>query len=174
MAKVRKFVAYRRIERPYTRISKYKKKSYIKVTPAKHIVKFDNGNIKKKFSHTLTLVSKKDTQIRDIALEAGRQTSVRALEKYAGKNDFFLRIRVFPHHILRENPLASGAGADRLSTGMAAAFGKPIGSAARIYRGQIICQVDVNRPHLEIAKGALKRFSHKLPITCTIEVAENR
>lgn len=174
MAKARKFVSYRRVERPYTRISKYKKKAYIKVTPAKRVVRFDNGNLKRKFGYTLSLISKKQLQIRDIALEAGRQTSVRALEKHAGKNDFFLRIRVYPHHILRENPLASGAGADRLSTGMAGAFGKPIGAAARVFRGQIICQVDVNKQHLDVAKNALKKFSYKLPGSCLVEVAENK
>ena len=49
MARIRKFAAYRRIERPYTRISKFKKKSYIKANPKANIIKFAMGNMKKKF-----------------------------------------------------------------------------------------------------------------------------
>ena len=45
---------------------------------------------------------------------------------------YFFQLRIYPHHILRENPLAAGAGADRMSTGMKCAFGKPISVAARV------------------------------------------
>ncbi|MFC1728610.1 50S ribosomal protein L16 [Nanoarchaeota archaeon] len=173
MAKTRKFVAYRRLERPYTRRSKYKSKSYIKVNPVKKIVRFDMGNLKKKFAYTLSLISKKDLQIRDTAIESGRQTSNRAIEKIAGKSEYFLKIRVYPHHILRENPLAAGAGADRMSTGMSGAFGKAIGSAARVFKGQTICQLSVNKEHLPTARDALRKFSHKMPCSCAIEVEEN-
>ena len=55
MARIRKFTAYRRLERPYTRISKYKKKSFIKANPKHIIVRFNMGNPKKKFKYTLTL-----------------------------------------------------------------------------------------------------------------------
>ena len=44
MAKLRKFVAYRRLERPYTRVSKYRKKSYVRANPNVIVVKFDMGN----------------------------------------------------------------------------------------------------------------------------------
>ncbi len=174
MAKARKFVAYRRLERPYTRVYKYKKKSFVKVNPSKKIVKFDMGNMQKKFQYSLFLISKDDLQIRDGAIEAGRQSSVRFMEKLVGKNDFFMKVRIYPHHILRENPLAAGAGADRMSTGMAAPFGKVIGCAARVFKGQAICQLDVNKQNLDVAKKALKRFGYKLPCSFSIEVVENK
>lgn len=172
MAKIRKWVAYRRLERPYTRRSKYKKNSFVKTTPVKKIVRFDMGNLKGEFSHAVSLIAKTDLQIRDSAIEAGRQTCNRLLEKTIGKNDYYLKLRLYPHHILRENPLAAGAGADRMSTGMKAAFGKSIGNAARVMKGQIICQVRLDKLNLKTGREALKRFSHKMPCSCAIEVEE--
>jgi large subunit ribosomal protein L10e len=173
MARIRKFAAYRRLERPYTRVSKYKKKSYIKANPQHNIVRFNMGNGKKKFQYTLKLVSKIDTQIRHNAIESARQSSNRLLEKNLGK-DYSLVIRPYPHHILRENPLAAGAGADRFSTGMSHSFGKPMSKAARIKKGQTIFELQVNKGKLTLARNALKRVQHKLPCGCLVEVSENK
>ena len=144
MARLRKFTAYRKIERPYTRISKYKKLSYIKGRPHLTIARFNQGDINGKFDAIYYLVSKKDIQIRHNALESARQTSNRILEAL-GKNAYFLRLRKYPFHILRENPLATGAGADRMSTGMKLAFGKPISMAARVFEGDIIMEARVSK-----------------------------
>lgn len=163
MVKLRKFTAYRSLERPYTRISKYKKKSFIKTTPNIKVVRFNTGNLKKKFPHTLHLVSKQGLQIRDNALESGRQTCNRLLELTLGPTGYFMQVKTYPHHILRENPVAAGAGADRFSTGMQKSFGKPIGSAARIKEGQKVVTVSVNTKDLELAKKALNRFRKKIP-----------
>lgn len=163
MVKLRKFTAYRSLERPYTRISKYKKKSFIKTTPNIKVVRFNTGNLKKKFPHTLHLVSKSGLQIRDNALESGRQTCNRLLELTLGPTGYFMQVKTYPHHILRENPVAAGAGADRFSTGMQKSFGKPIGSAARIKEGQKVVTVSVNKKDLELAKKALNRFRKKIP-----------
>ena len=163
MVKLRKFSAYRALERPYTRISKYKKKSFIKTTPNVKIVRFKTGNLKKEFPYSLHLVSKDDLQIRDNALESGRQSANRVLELTLGTGGYFMQLRPYPHHILRENPLAAGAGADRFSTGMQKSFGKPIGSAARIRKGQKIVTVSVNKQHLGLAKKALDRFRKRVP-----------
>ncbi len=170
MAKLRKFTAYRSLERPYTRISKYKKKSFIKTTPNIKVVRFNTGNLKKKFPHTLHLVSKQGLQIRDNALESGRQTCNRVLELTLGPTGYFMQVRTYPFHILRENPVAAGAGADRFSTGMQKSFGKPIGSAARIKEGQKVVTVSVNKKDLELAKKALNRFRKKIPGGYLIEV----
>src|SRR3989344_3540125 len=118
MARIRKFVAYRTLERPYTRVSKFKKKSYIKTTPHIKIVSFDMGTPQKKFPYTLKLKSKSGLQIRDNAIESARETSNRLLEKTIGLSNYHMKIHAYPFHILRENPLATGAGADRFSTGM--------------------------------------------------------
>ena len=152
MARIRRANSYRRLERPYTRISKYKKKAFVKVRPNINIVKYDMGNAKKKFPYQVQLVSKANVQIRHNALESARQTSNRVLEKTLGKNAYHMKIRTFPHHILRENPLASGAGADRMSTGMKKAFGKAISAAARIKKGQVIMHVDIAKANIPVAK----------------------
>ncbi len=168
MATKRKAVSYRRLERPYTRFSKYKKLNYVRARPVCRVVKFEMGDLNSRFDYILHLVSKKNLQIRDNAIESARQTGNRLLEKTIGKTGYFFKTRVYPHHVLRENPLAAGAGADRMSTGMAHSFGKPIGVAARVKEGQELFTVKVNKQHIEIARKALKRASTKLPCTCSI------
>jgi len=174
MARIRKFAAYRRLERPYTRISKFRTKSYVRARPNCRIVRFDMGDLNKTFPYSVLLRSKSDLQIRDNAIEAARQTSNRLLQKKIGKTGWMMKIRLYPHHILRENPLASGAGADRMSTGMQKSFGKPIGIAAQIRKNQILFQIDVNKPHLAVAKDALRRAATKFPCSCLIEVVERK
>jgi len=174
MPKIRKFVSYRRIERPYTRTSKYKDKAYIKTGSSKHIVGFEFGSSKKSFKYTLKLISKDDLQIRDNALESAKQTSNKLLESNIGLTGYFLKLKPYPYHILRENPLASGAGADRFSTGMQKAFGKPTGNAAQIKKGTSIFDLSVDKNNIELAKRALIRASKKLPCSCTIQVTENK
>ena len=174
MARIRKAIAYRRLERPYTRISKYRKKTFIKANPNIRIVKFSMGNRKKEYQYTLNLVSKQDLQIRHNALESARQSSNRVLEKSIGTANYSYQIRPYPHHVLRENPLAAGAGADRFSTGMSHAFGKPMGKAARIKQGQPVITISVDKAGLKKAREALKRASSKLPMSYAIEVLENK
>lgn len=172
MARIRKFCAYRRLERPYTRISRFKKKSYIKANPRVTIVKFAMGNTKKRFPYQVELRSKIDLQIRSNALESARMSCNRILESRLGKQAYHFKIRPYPFHILRENPLAAGAGADRFSTGMKHSFGKAIGNAARIKKNQIIFTVGVNEPNIKLARLALKRAQSKLPCSCSIQVTE--
>ena len=56
----------------------------------------------------------------------------------SGKDNFHVRIRVHPYHVLRINKMLTCAGADRLQTGMRGAFGKPNGLLARVAIGQIV------------------------------------
>jgi large subunit ribosomal protein L10e len=174
MARLRKFVAYREMERPYTRFSKYKKLSYVRSRPVCKVIRFDVGEVGKKFPYTLDLVSKSDLQIRDNAIESARQTCNRLLEKTLGKTGFRFMTRIYPHHILRENPLASGAGADRLSTGMAHSFGKSIGIAAQVRAGHPLFTVHIGKENLAVARLALKRASYKVPCKCSIITVENK
>ena len=44
MAKLRKWSAYRKVERPYTRWSKARKKAFVKSRPGKKVIKFDMGD----------------------------------------------------------------------------------------------------------------------------------
>jgi large subunit ribosomal protein L10e len=138
------------------------------------VVNFDIGNLRRAFPFTLHLISKKQVQIRDNAIESGRAQSNRVLEGALGKNGFHMKIRMHPHHILRENPLAAGAGADRMSTGMKASFGKVIGNACQVKQGKILVSVSVRKSGLEIAREALRKYSSKLPTTCTVQVVENK
>ncbi len=174
MAKKRRACAYRATERPYTRFSKYKKMSFVKAKPVCRIVRFNGGSPKKKFAYTLKLITKSELQIRDNAFESARLTSNRLLEGTLGKGGFRMKLLPYPHHILRENPLAAGAGADRMSTGMKCSFGKIVGIAAQLKKGQTIFTLEVNKPNLDTAKLALKRASHKLPCKCGIEILENK
>jgi len=174
MVRLRKFTCYRSIERPYTRTSKYKEKAFIRMNPNPKIPTFQTGNSKRDFSFTLFLNSKTDLQVRDNALESAKQTANRLLEKTLGTSSYFLKLRVYPHHVLRENPIAQGAGADRFSTGMQKSFGKPIGIAARVFTGQPIFEIRINKEHLPTAKLALERASKKLPSSYSIQITENK
>jgi large subunit ribosomal protein L10e len=129
------------------------------------------GDPRKEYKHTLYLVAKSSVQIRDNAIESARKTMNHLLERTCGKKGFDLQIRMFPHHVLRENPLASGAGADRMSTGMKHSFGKPIGRAAQIKGGKILISLRINDPHLAVGKRALKRASYKLPLQAQVVIA---
>jgi len=126
------------------------------------------GDSKKKYDIQMDLISLGKYQIRHQALEAARQTCNRALEKIVGKNQYMLKINTYPHHILRENPLAAGAGADRMSTGMSRSFGKLIGNAAQIKEGQPIITVKLFKAHEKTGKIALKRASYKFPFSYRI------
>lgn len=168
MARLRKFKCYRKLERPYTRHSKYRELNYVRNRPHSRIVIFDSGDPKKPYNAELSLVSKEALQIRSNSLESTRMTCNRNLEKNCGQNNYHMKMRVFPHHILRENPLASGAGADRLSTGMAHSFGKSIGVAAQVKEGQRVITVRCFKENLPGVRAALKSCAYKLPCQCRV------
>ncbi len=158
--------------RMYSRIrgQAYTRKEYMGGVPAPRISQFDQGDLTGSFPVSLNLIVKEACQIRHTALEAARISANRALSKKAGANGFHMKIKVYPHNVLRENKLATGAGADRVSDGMRAAFGKAIGTAARVDRNQTIIVIEVNRQHVDAAKYALNRAAVKLPSPCYITV----
>jgi large subunit ribosomal protein L10e len=127
------------------------------------------GNSKKDYDVTMHLVAGHAVQIRDNALEAARIVSNKLLEREIPDNYFF-KVLVYPHHVLREHSMASGAGADRFSSGMSHSFGKPSGRAARIMIGQKIMTLMLEKKNLEIGRLALKRAGKKLPVHCNIEI----
>ncbi len=162
---------YRRFERPYTRQSRrVPRKGYVKGVPGSKITQFESGK-KMDYDKTFLLVSDNNVQIRHNSLEAARVMAAQTLEKLVGKSgDYFLKVRVYPHHVIRENALATGAGADRFQQGMRQSFGKPIGTAARVHKNQPIFEIRVNAQHETIARLALKKAIHKLPTTCKIVI----
>lgn len=125
------------------------------------------GDTKSKFEYEARLIALEKAQIRHNALEAARIATNRYLGEKLSKSYCF-RIRPYPHMILRENKMIFGAHADRLQDGMKRSFGKPIGTAARVKRNQILMTVNVNEDGIDAAKEALKRGSAKLPIPCRI------
>lgn len=164
---------YRKLGKPYTRQSRKKpRKGYVKGVPSPKITRFEFGNRKKAFPLKIYLVSEQSIQIRHNALEAARVVAHRVLTDSLGEEGYFMKILVFPHHVMRENPLSTGAGADRFQTGMRKAFGKPIGTAVRVKRKQRIIEIRVDRDGGDAAKKALKIADSKLPAVCRTEQIE--
>ncbi len=157
---------WRRLERPYTRVE------YIDGVPGIRIRQFEMGNRSASFPVMVTLVAEEAVQIRDVALEAARLAAGKYMSKMIGTSNFKLKIRIYPHHVLREHKMAVGAGADRISQGMRRAFGKPVGRAARVLPGTKILSLWVKPEHFDFAKEALKRASQKLPTPTKIIVEQ--
>lgn len=147
----------------------YTRREYMGGVPALRITQFDTGNLKTEFPLRLSLGTEEAAQVRDVALEAARVSAVRVLEK-AAPNEFRLKVRRYPHQILREHKMAMGAGADRISDGMRRAFGKPVGHAVRAGIGAELITVYTNENHLDAAKEALRKASHKLPVPTRVIV----
>ena len=174
MARIRKFSAYQNLERPYTRISKFNKLNFVRGGfPHIKIIKFDMGTASKEYDTILQLITKNSQNIRHNALESGRMVCNRVLEKALTK-DYHLRLKVYPFHILRENAIASGAGADRTSTGMQKAYGKAVSCAARVFEGQTIYELRINSANVKVGRTALDRAASKMPCPCKIVVAEKK
>ncbi|MEK6852861.1 MAG: 50S ribosomal protein L16 [Nanoarchaeota archaeon] len=161
---LRKASAYsKKKEMPYTRVSRVKSKSYIRTVPHDKIIKYIMGNPQRKFLFNVCLVTDEAVQIRDNALEASRMTANRLLESKLGKNNYLFLVNVHPHHILREHKMLTGAGADRMQSGMKLSFGKPMGVAARVRDGERIFSIFVDKQGISLAKEALRRVKAKIP-----------
>lgn len=170
---LRKGSAYsKRYARPYTRVSKKRTKSYIKTVPNSKIVKFKMGDQKgfdnKEYPIQLNVISKEACQIRDNSIEAIRQYLNRFLQLKIGK-EFYLEVKIFPHHILRENKMLTGAGADRMQTGMSRAFGKTAGRAALVKPSQLLYLIAVKTKKAEVeARKLIKSTNARM--TCKTSV----
>ncbi len=154
---------------PYTRLE------YIHGAPYVQIPKFDMGATsaaaRARFDVVVKLIAEEMGQIRMNALEAARQMAFKYLNKVLGQENFYLRINVYPFHVLRENKMLAMAGADRLQEGMRLAFGTPVGRAVRVEKiGTVIMFVEVEEKNVEHAKEALRRAKSKLSIPCRIVV----
>jgi large subunit ribosomal protein L10e len=148
----------------------YTRREYMGGVPGNRIIQFESGAPNGDFPVRLTLIAEERGQIRHTALEAMRQTAVRALDAGIGRENYHLQVRVYPHHVLRQNKQASGAGADRVSMGMRLAFGKAIGTAARVEAGQPILQVRVTPKGLPAAKEAFRKAYNKVATPCHIDI----
>jgi len=168
MATLRKANAYsKRKVVPYTRVGKRRQSSYVKVVPPQKIVKFvmgSEGLIRAgKLPHILTVVSTENVQIRHNALEASRQYINKKLDKELS-GQYVFRVVPFPHHIQRENKMLTGAGADRMQTGMQLAFGKSTGKAAIMKpESKIFIFALPNKKAVTFARAVIREVKSKLP-----------
>lgn len=148
----------------------YTRKDYIRKIPGSRIVQYDMGNLSAEFPLTVSLAVKEPAELSHNALEAARIASNRYMQRKSGRMGYHLKIRVYPHHIVRENPMATGAGADRVQDGMRKAFGKPVSSVALVKANQKILTIRTNKRNFKDAKEALRRASMKFPVPCRIVV----
>lgn len=153
--------------RPFTRTSRNKNRAYIKTVPQNKIVKFHQGSQADyrmgKHAFVVRLIALERSQIRDNALEACRMYLTKVMDEQA-PGQYYLAVRIFPHHMLRENKLSAGAGADRLSTGMSHSYGVVIGRAAIVSPNQEMFFIScTNEKIAHIAYTELARVKAKVP-----------
>jgi large subunit ribosomal protein L10e len=140
--------------------------------PPCRLTQFVIGNRTAKFPIQISLTSNEKCQLRHNSLEAARISANKALEKNIGSANYCLNIRVYPHIVIRENKQATGAGADRVSQGMRRAYGKPIGTAARVKMNQVLMTIDTTQQFFAPAKEALRKAGMKLSPPCSINVVK--
>jgi large subunit ribosomal protein L10e len=115
------------------------------------------------FPLCIHLVSNESEQLSSEALEAARICANKYLVKYIGKENFHIRVRVHPHHVVRINKMLTCAGADRLQTGMRGAYGKPQGKVARVNIGQTLMSVRAREASKDHLIEAFRRCKFKFP-----------
>lgn len=160
---------YREWKRPYTRQApKSPRKSYVRGVPGSKLHTYIMGNKNRKFETSFDLTATKKVQIRHNAIEAGRIAANAYLKKKLEDENYFLKVRISPHNVLREHAQAAVAQADRFYQGMAHPFGRPTGTAARVRIGQRIMTAYVEKKDADVAKKALRRAGLKMPCSCKI------
>ncbi|CAG9808267.1 unnamed protein product [Chironomus riparius] len=150
----------------YCKNKPYPKSRFCRGVPDSKIRIFDLGRKRapvEDFPLCVHLVSDEYEQLSSEALEAGRICANKYLVKFCGKDQFHIRMRLHPFHVIRINKMLSCAGADRLQTGMRGAFGKPQGTVARVRIGQPIMSVRSSDRYKAQVVEALRRAKFKYP-----------
>jgi ribosomal protein L10e len=100
----------------YCKNKPYIKSRYLRAVPDPKINIFDIGrktaNVHE-FPVCIHLVSGEKEQLGSECLEAGRIVVNKYLNNNIGKDQFHMRVRAHPFHVLRINKMLSCAGADR-------------------------------------------------------------
>jgi large subunit ribosomal protein L10e len=122
----------------------------------------------------ISLRPEETLQIRHGSLESARLSANRHLVKELGEGNYKMVLRKFPHQVLRENKQATGAGADRVSDGMRQAFGKPVGTAARVGKGENIFTAYCEPEQADAVKEAFRRAYNKMSPPCRIVVEKGK
>ncbi|MGQ9679754.1 MAG: 50S ribosomal protein L16 [Candidatus Bathyarchaeia archaeon] len=152
---------------PYTR------RTFMGGVPGSKITKFTMGDSSRDYPYSVELVNLENAQIRHNALESARIAANRLLELKLAKEGYCMKVIPYPHMVLREHKRVNVAQADRFQEGMKKAYGKPVGTAARVMRGETIIRAEVTENGIEVAKEALKRAAAKFPVKSRIIVREN-
>jgi len=173
---VRKALAYsKRKPCVNTRKSKKQHLSYIKAVPPQKIVKFNMGDVKGfesgKYPVKMIISTEENIQIRDLALEAVRQSLNKDLSKAFAKN-YFLRCHCYPHNITRNNRVFSGASkGERVQTGMTLGFGSPEGRTAIVKAGgTVFSTYFVDEKTIPQVREMFNKVKPKLPCKTKISV----
>jgi len=159
---------YREIDKPA-----YTRREYITGIPGSKIAQHQMGDREidtDEYPVQISLVVDETVQLRHGSLEAARLSANRHLIKELGENNYTMILRKFPHQVLRENKQATGAGADRVSDGMRQSFGKIVGTAARIQKGERLFTAWCDVEQADAIKEAYRRAYNKITPPCRIDV----
>jgi large subunit ribosomal protein L10e len=160
---------YRDIDKP-----SYTRREYITGIPGSKIAQHKMGKIDKdpdEYAVQISLVVEESCQLRHGSLEASRLSANRRMLKVLGEDgDYKMILRKFPHQVLRENKQATGAGADRVSDGMRQSFGKIVGTAARVQKGDQLFTAWVHPEDADTLKDAFRRAYNKISPPCRVVV----
>ncbi|WP_229120741.1 50S ribosomal protein L16 [Halapricum desulfuricans] len=159
---------YRNIDKP-----SYTRREYITGIPGSKIAQHQMGNKDKEsedYPVQISLLVEEEVQLRHGSMEAARLSANRHLIKELGEGNYKMTLRKFPHQVIRENKQATGAGADRVSDGMRAAFGKIVGTAARIQKGERLFTAYCDVDQADAVKEAYRRAYNKITPPCRIKV----
>ncbi|MCL4404563.1 50S ribosomal protein L16 [Candidatus Marsarchaeota archaeon] len=158
------------------------RKNYIRAKPHTSLLVFNMGVDKPDFDTVFTLKTKQAIQLRSNSIESARQMINKHLELTA-PGDFYFKVLVYPHMIIREHRMATGAGADRISQGMSHAFGKPsqgmshafgkpVSVAARLREGQPLFMVKTKAKNAQHVRESFRRASSKLSGLYKVDVEQ--
>ncbi len=146
----------------------YTRKEYVHGAPSPKISIFEMGDPKGEYNTEIVFLAAETGSLSDKSLEALRVHVNRAFSEKLSK--YHYRINLYPHSIVRGKKWLAFAGADRVSSGMRRAFGKPSGRAVKVKKGQTIAVVRVDKGDADYGKKVLKSVAPKLAIPCKIEV----
>src|SRR6056297_406779 len=159
---------YREIDKP-----SYTRREYITGIPGSKIAQHDMGDLQADpddYPVKITLETEEEVQLRHGSLESSRLSANRHLLKELGEGNYKMQLRKFPHQVIRENKQATGAGADRVSDGMRQSFGKVVGTAARIQKGDRLFTAWCHPDDADVVKDALRRAYKKISPPCRVKV----
>ena len=161
---------YRTIDKP-----SYTRREYITGIPGSKIAQHNMGDLSSEpddYPVQISLRVEEEVQIRHGSLESARLSANRHLIKELGEGTYKMTLRTFPHQVIRENKQATGAGADRVSDGMRQAFGKPVGTAARVPSGDTIFTAYCDPENADVVKDAFRRAYNKMSPPCRVVVEQ--